>query len=233
MRVKNPKKYLQAAKKLEARHISRKTPEIGEIYAFDRQFEHFRQQQLDSLLTDAEEARQAGQSALEPFHEAEADRVADLNAAASAVHTFEAEAGHSRQYAAGNAFDAIAEMQGFDLVETRPHAVKQLPAASSSDLFEQDATDLTEQHLNDELTRNSRAITPWKDKVRTALIHQDEPASPPSTTEQETHARTPETPSLSDDDIETALQHEEELSKTPSANSVLYFRPAATPPKHS
>jgi hypothetical protein len=218
--MKDQKKFLHAAKKMEVRQVARKAGDIAEVYAFNLQLEHYRQDQFSQMLEDEDLLREAEQHAFEPFQEADEERVDNCNKELTSVETFEHEALKSQQYAEGNAFDTIAEMQGFDFEEQRPHAVKQLPAAPF-DVFANSLTEITESHLEEEVTHNQQAITPWKEKVRTALIPQEKLPSKKQSRQDTVNEDTPE---LSEEQTQEALSREEPR-EAKSANSVFYFRP--------
>jgi hypothetical protein len=82
-------------------------------------------------------------------------------------------------------------------------------------------TEITESHLEEELTHNKQAITPWEEKVRTALIPQEKL---PSKKQSRQDTFDEDTPELSEEHIQEALSREEPR-ETKSANSVFYFRP--------
>lgn len=220
--MKDQKKFLHAARKMEVRQVARKAGDIAEVYAFNVQLEHYRQNQFNQMLEDEDCLREAEQYAFEPFQEANEERMDNCNKELTSVETFEHEALESQQYAEGNAFDTIAEMQGFDFEEQRPHAVKQLPA-TPSDVFANSLTEITKSHLEEEVTHNKQAITPWKEKVRTALIPQEK-----SPSKKQSRQDTPDehTPEVSEEQIQEALNREEPPEPKP-ANSVFYFRPVS------
>jgi len=212
---------------MDIRQVARKAPDIAEIYAFNLQHEQYRQQQFSAMLDDAESLREVDQTAFESFQEVEEARVARHNEELWSVETFEREALETQQYADGNAFEIIAEMQGVDLQETHPYTARQLQIAPP-DTFADTLTDVVEGHLQEELTNNKRSITPWKEKVRTTLIPQEEP---PQAQEEELQRPMPDTaaPELSEEQIQAALQHDEELQEAPPAAPVLFFRPPTKP----
>lgn len=222
--MKNLIKFLRASRKMEIRQVARKAQEIDEVYAFNLQHEISGCHQLDRILEGDDALRETRKQKSEPISEMQEDFVTRHNEELASVEIFERDALESQQYADGNAFDIIAEMQGFDFEETRPHAVKQLPAAPS-DVFANNLTDVTESQLEEELTHNKQAITPWKEKVRTALIPQKKS---PSKEQIRKDALAPDesTSELSEEQIQEALRREEELRNTKPANSVFYFRPS-------
>jgi hypothetical protein len=220
--MKNLLKFLRASKKMEVRQVARKAKEIDEVYAFNLQREVAGCHQFDQMLEDDGVRREIRKQKSEPISEMEEDFVARHNDVLTTVEAFERDALETQQYAEGNAFDIIAEMQGFDFEETRPHAVKQLPAAPS-DVFANTLTDVTESQLEEESTHNKQAITPWQEKVRTALTPQEKSPSKKQSRQDEPDEPTSE---LSEEHIQEALSREEEFKKAKPTDSVFYFRPS-------
>jgi hypothetical protein len=209
---------------MEARQTARKAQEVEEVYTFDLQRKASGCYRFEQILDDATTRETIQSQKSEPILQMEEEFIARQNEELAAIEAFESDTKVDQQYAPGNTFDTIAEIQGFEL-EKKLYGLKQLPAGSP-DAFDNDLTDLTEHHLEEELSQNKKAVTPWKDKVRTSLIHQED--QPPTQEDASITERSDEQiQELPEEQIQESrnevLNAERKNIKPP--NSALYFRP--------
>lgn len=226
--MKNLTKFLHSAKKMEARQVARKAQDAEEVYTFDLQREASGCHRFEQILDDEATREKIQDWKLEPIFQMEEDTVTRQNQELAFVEAFESDMKVSQQHAPGNPFDTIAEIQGFD-IEEKLYGLKQLPA-DSPDVFDNDLTDLTEHHLQEELSQNKQAVIPWKDKVRTALI---DPEDPVPTQEDISMTELPDeyAQELAEEQIRETLNKafsQDERSDAKSASSAFYIRSVAS-----
>ena len=222
--MRNLIKFLRSARKMEARQTARKAQDVEEAYTFDLQRKTSDCYRFEQIL-DEETTRETIQNQKsEPILQMEEEFIARQNEELASIEAFESDTKVEQQYAPGNTFDTIAEIQGFEL-EKKLSGLKQLPAGSP-DAFDNDLTDLTEFHLQEELSQNKKAVTHWKDKVRTSLIHQED-QNPTQEDASMTERSDEQIQELPEEQIQEpfteALNAERKNVKPP--NSVLYLRP--------
>ena len=137
--MQDMKKFLYSSKKLEARHTDCKSKEAEEVYTFNIQKEYHRNREFERLLEFTSTYDEHQNEAIKEGEDSEQE-IADI-----------------RQNAPENAFDIIAELQGFDF-GNQPHSLKQIPPGTSSDIFVHEMSDVVEEQLQKETTYNERSV---------------------------------------------------------------------------
>lgn len=155
--MNNLKKFLQSARRLEARQTARKAFDVEDNERFDAQRERYQDYQMKQHLEFEDEFAHEMSLSVAPAFEMEQASLTQQAEALGRLTAFERQCGEIQQDAPDSAFARIASVQHPDLDRHPPETLKQLQSAPAED----DVIDLhvlAETHLKNESTRNKRAI---------------------------------------------------------------------------
>ncbi len=155
--MKNFQKILQNCHKLEESSIRRRTKDIDDSTQFDQQKETAKCRQLEQhLKVDSAYAKRQLKELDIPV-ELEQEALHEHAAHLDEIEAFDQQATAYQLDGAHNAFETIAEIQGFSFSDDDSHALKQLPAGPA-DAFHHELHDLTDMELQRETDKNDAAI---------------------------------------------------------------------------
>lgn len=155
--MRNHKKFLQSARRLEARQTARKAFEAEENERFSEQRDHHNNYQLEQHLEFEDEFVHEMGTYVGPAFETEQANLTQQEETLGRLADFEQQCREIQQDAPDSAFARIASLQDSDLAINVPETVKRLQAAPvEGDILDLEA--IAEIHLRNERIRNQRAI---------------------------------------------------------------------------
>ena len=154
--MKKFEKILQYCNKIEESHTVRRSKEVDESQQFDVQKETSTCRQLDQILKVDSAYKKRQIKELHMPVELEQEALHQKTIHLEEIEEFDRQSLDFQLEGAHNAFEIVAEIQGFTFDE-RSHTPKQLPAGPP-DAFTHELTDLTEMRLHREIEKNEAAI---------------------------------------------------------------------------